>query len=419
MRRGRIWWIQYREGGRRVRESLGTTNRKLAEELRRLREIEVTSRRFGIALTASGALATSAPASSGSVASAAADANGAAPAAAPAQPFPLLGRRRASVPAPFAAAAPPPAAAGAVAVAALPASPSPTAALPGQPSLADIRAEYSRWSVAHKRPKTILNDTARLGEFFAFVPDKPLREMRTADVERFLTHKATSGKRPATQMRHREILHAFWRWALRQGYVDANVVSAIPRPRIPERDPVFLSLAQVEELLAAVAGTIVEVAIAIAVFAGLRREELCWLTWDDVELDAAQPMLRVRAKTIDGESWQTKTKRDRRVPISARLLAVLLRHRETGRRRGVRWLLPSPLGCRWDPDNLSREIRPVLQSAKLPWNLLQLRHTFGSQLARKGVSLLKIAKLMGNSPAIAARHYINLVPEEMADDVAF
>jgi site-specific recombinase XerD len=77
------------------------------------------------------------------------------------------------------------------------------------------------------------------------------------------------------------------------------------------------------------------------------------------------------------------------------------------------------MGCRWDPDNLSRAFRAVSKAKELPWNLLELRHTFGSQLARKGVSLLKIAKLMGNLPAIAARHYINLVPEEMADDVAF
>ena len=48
-----------------------------------------------------------------------------------------------------------------------------------------------------------------------------------------------------------------------------------------------------------------------------------------------------------------------------------------------------------------------------------LRHTFGSQLARKGMSLLKIARLMGNSPLIASKHYINLAPEEMADEVAF
>ena len=60
-----------------------------------------------------------------------------------------------------------------------------------------------------------------------------------------------------------------------------------------------------------------------------------------------------------------------------------------------------------------------MKKAGLPWNFLDLRHTFGSQLARKGVSLLKIAKLMGNSPEIARRHYIHLMPEELHEDVEF
>lgn len=144
------------------------------------------------------------------------------------------------------------------------------------------------------------------------------------------------------------------------GDVDANVVSAIPRPRIPERDPVFLGLDQVEELLRVVAGSDVEGPVAVAVFAGLRREELCWLTWDDLEMDRAPAILRVRAKTVAGESWQPKTKRDRKVPVSPRLLAVLLRHKEAGKAKGVPWLFPSPQGCRWDPDNLARAFREVV-----------------------------------------------------------
>lgn len=389
-----------------MRESLQTTSRKVAEELRLRREIVVGARRLGLAppgpvgvlpgVSLGGAVLVPAP----DVGSASVGAGGAAATDATAS-VPLRPGAAIST-------------ASAVAVLA-----TEGAASGGGPSLTDVRAEYARWSVAHKRPKTILNDTARLADFFAVVPGKALGEIRTADVERFLTNKAASGKRPATQMWHREILHAFWRWALRQGYVETNIVTAIPRPKIPERDPVFLGLGQVDELLTAVAGTNIEVAVAVAVFAGLRREELCWLTWEDVEFDRAPAMLRVRAKTIAGESWQPKTRRDRRVPISPRLLAVLERHRDTGRRKAAPWLLPSPLGCRWDPDNLSADIRAVLKSAGLPWNLLHLRHTFGSQLARKGVSLLKIAKLMGNSPTIAARHYINLVPEEMGDEVAF
>lgn len=78
--------------------------------------------------------------------------------------------------------------------------------------------------------------------------------------------------------------------------------------------------------------------------------------------------------------------------------------------RAGTWFALSRFGGCWG--------RP-LKRHNLQWNLLELRHTFGSQLARKGVSLLKIAKLMGNSPAIASWHYINLVPEEIAGDVEF
>ena len=110
-----------------------------------------------------------------------------------------------------------------------------------------------------------------------------------------------------------------------------------------------------------------------------------------------------------------KTKRDRVVPVSPKL-AETLRQLKPG--KGP-WLFPSPTGCRWDPDNLSRHWRALMDAAGLEVNFLMLRHTFGSRLAMKGVSLLKISKLMGNSPAIAQRHYINLVPEEMAIDVEF
>jgi len=54
-----------------------------------------------------------------------------------------------------------------------------------------------------------------------------------------------------------------------------------------------------------------------------------------------------------------------------------------------------------------------------PWNFLDLRHTYGSQLAIKGMSLLKIAKLMGNSFRIAERHYATLQTEDLHNDINF
>ena len=52
--------------------------------------------------------------------------------------------------------------------------------------------------------------------------------------------------------------------------------------------------------------------VAVYIYADLRREELCWLTVDDVDyLAGGNGMIRVRAKTVNGEFWEPKTKVNR------------------------------------------------------------------------------------------------------------
>lgn len=107
--------------------------------------------------------------------------------------------------------------------------------------------------------------------------------------------------------------------------------------------------------------------------------------------------------------------RDRVVPVSPKLAAIL---RQARPGKGP-WLFASPMASRWDPDNLSRHWRALMDAAGLEVNFLMLWNILGSRLAMKGVSLLKISKLKRNSLAIAERLHINLVPEEMAVGVEF
>lgn len=125
----------------------------------------------------------------------------------------------------------------------------------------------------------------------------------------------------------------------------------------------------------------------------------------------------MRAKTIDGQSWQPKTKRNRAVPVSSRLRHFL--DKWMFKRGNEQWLFPSPAGRRWDCDNFSSDLRAANEKAMLPWGCLDFRHTFGSQLAMKGESLYKIATLLGNSPDICRRHYAALLPEALEDCVEF
>jgi integrase len=154
--------------------------------------------------------------------------------------------------------------------------------------------------------------------------------------------------------------------------------------------------------------------VAVYIYAGLRREEATWLMHEDVDMD--RKLIRVRAKTIEGQAWQPKTKRNRVVPISDALFAILAAYHAA---QECVWFLPSPTGRRWDVDNFSQDLAEINKANGLDWTCLDFRHTFGSQLAQKGESLFKIATLMGNSPEICRRHYAALIPEEMADVVEF
>lgn len=175
------------------------------------------------------------------------------------------------------------------------------------------------------------------------------------------------------------------------------------------------------------------------IYAGLRREELLWLTLDDVSLPHRQRgngLIRIQAKTIDGQSWQPKTAVNRSVPISRVLREHLDRYNPPATKRpdqaawessgGRGWYFPSPGGRGdragggwWDRDNFSRDLREANKEAGLQWSCLDYRHTFGSQLAQKGVSLYKISALMGNSPEICRRHYASLVREAIHGEVDF
>lgn len=159
---------------------------------------------------------------------------------------------------------------------------------------------------------------------------------------------------------------------------------------------------------------------AVLIYAGLRREELVWLTSADIDLRKRHGgfgMIRVRAKTIDGRTWQPKTRVNRAVPISQTLRRYLDKY--TRRPSDHDWLFPSPEGKWWDPDNFSADLRAANKDAGLPWSALDYRHTFGSQLAQNGVSLYKISSMMGNSPEICRKHYAALVPEAMVGEVEF
>ncbi|HML73897.1 MAG TPA: tyrosine-type recombinase/integrase [Anaerohalosphaeraceae bacterium] len=250
-----------------------------------------------------------------------------------------------------------------------------------------------------------------------------IEDITTADITEFITAQVRSrGLAPKTANRYREILHRFFSWATKQAGVKmpGNTNPAAEVERYKEKAPEisFLTLKQIDEQLTALKDKPqLQTMIATLIYAGLRREELLWLTLDDIDFKSGPyGIIRVRAKTVNEEYWQPKTKVNRAIPISSTLRKILDSYAPRPSRG--RWFFPSPCGLRYDPDNFSRELENA-QPEGLKWTCLDFRHTFGSQLAMKGESLYKISKLMGNSPEICRRHYAALIPESLTESVEF
>ncbi|MFG0317552.1 MAG: tyrosine-type recombinase/integrase [Planctomycetota bacterium JB042] len=270
---------------------------------------------------------------------------------------------------------------------------------------------YLAWQRTRKTHKSWSTDRGYVLRFFAAAGVADLAEVTTASVTAYLAAMAESGRSPKTLNRVREVLHTLFAWLVEQELLDSNPVKRVRRAPEPAPSIRFLTLLEVDELLAtlAAADPLLLPVGACLVFAGLRRGELCWLRWEDVDLD--RRVLLVRSKP---GRWTPKTKRNRIVPISSRLAPVL-----EALPRSTEWVFPSPKGAQWNGDNLGHRWRKVLNATGRAWTMLDLRHTFGTQLVMKGVSLAKVAALMGNSPEICRRHYAHVSTEDLHADVEF
>jgi len=156
-----------------------------------------------------------------------------------------------------------------------------------------------------------------------------LEDISPRVINRFLTERATrNGWSPKTQNLMRETLHRLFAYAVKHhGFRSPdprypNPVAGVDRLHEPAPQIRFLTLDEIEEQLGVLEEyRVIRAMVAMYIYAGLRREEAIWLTHEDVDLESC--LISIRAKTIAGEQWQPKTKRNRSIPIARKLLAIL------------------------------------------------------------------------------------------------
>ncbi|QKW10554.1 site-specific integrase [Streptomyces sp. NA04227] len=189
--------------------------------------------------------------------------------------------------------------------------------------------------------------------------------------------------------------------------VARNVRTPAPRPR---RFKPFTA-SEARQFLQAASGDRLHALYELALRTGLRKGELLGLHWEDLDLDAGTAAIhRSLQRTHTGglTILHTKTRAsERRIALPTECINSLKIHQERQQEdrqaAGSRWadnglVFTTPVGRPFDPTNLTRRFRHLLERAGLRViRFHDLRHSTATLLLEQGIDLVVIKELLGHA----------------------
>ncbi len=282
-----------------------------------------------------------------------------------------------------------------------------------------LHRQFRHYALAERglRPATVRDILVIVRRLCAFSETDDLRDLTTPAIRAFLHHgKMEKGWATRTFRLYRQYLKTFFDWCVSAGYVNANPVIAIERPRLPQSLPRCLSADDAKRVLYAASNagwtsdlqrTRNEAIVASFLMTGLRRAELLSLRVADIDF-------RVGVLSVRGG----KGRKDRSLPLHPKLIPLLRRCLTEKERRGQRseWLFSSLRSeKRLTNKNLYVIVRRVSIAAGVKFTPHILRHTFGRELIEADFNIYKLKEVMGHASVATTQAYVALSSKSIRD----
>jgi len=265
-----------------------------------------------------------------------------------------------------------------------------------------------------------------------------LTELAPGHVTEMMRAMESRGLSASTRRAAKKVLGRALRRAMQEGLVLRNAARIADGPRLARTERRSLSATEARQLLQALHGERLGAAYEVTLALGLRRGEVLGLRWDDVDLDAKPPLLRVRQQLQrrPGKGLvltALKTPKSRRDLVLPPQVADSLRRRRAAQASerlaaGSLWtgaglVFTTPAGAPVDPDNFRHRLAKLSQGAGLgAWTTHELRHSAGSLLFAMGVPMKVISETLGHSSErVTSEVYVHVQAEhrlEAAEAIA-
>lgn len=213
--------------------------------------------------------------------------------------------------------------------------------------------------------------------------------------------------------RHLVTLRQFFRFALIEGYVKEDPTETVESPRFRMGLPMFLSIEEVDRLLAApdpstIIGLRDKAMIEVMYSAGLRVSELCGLRLSDIHFDSGY--LRCIGKG----------NKERLVPIGRRATEIVQRYLRDSRPKLARehsseLLFLNRHGGACSRHGFWKTVSDCGRKAGLRKKLKphMLRHSFATHLLDRGADLRAVQMMLGHTDIATTQIYTHVVEERL------
>lgn len=215
-----------------------------------------------------------------------------------------------------------------------------------------------------------------------------------ADMHEQIAERHGDKKKVWTMATYHGHLADFCAWAVAAGHMPTDPMKRIPRPRPPKLPPKPLTLAQIDDVLAAANGRTRDWML-LALNAGLRVSEIARLRGEDFTDEHVH---------VDGKGGSSEA-----LPLSPELVAIRERYPSVG------YWFPGTDHGHVRSTYISRDVSKVFRECGITsGSAHRLRHSFATYLLRGGVHIRTVQKLMRHANLETTAGYTAVDGDELA-----
>lgn len=232
-----------------------------------------------------------------------------------------------------------------------------------------------------------------------FVGDMPLKKITEKIIESFLLTTHDRAKYSAG-LYHRTLKASFNK-AIQWGYLEVNPFAKIKLPKNVKRIPEFIGEKELNKIIGLTDNLILREIFTTAFYTGLRQSELINLKWNSIDFNNS--IITVK----NSKDFTTKSKKERVVPMNK---IVVQQMKKLKVNSASDYIFPNLNNYKFNPDYIGKSFKKAVRAAKLSEaiHFHTLRHSFASNLVRKGVSLYVVKELLGHEDISTTQIYAHL-----------